>query len=51
MSSSENDQEVQNTPPKKKKYSVSYKPDWEKDDLFEGWLSKSNKGKGQRGLK
>ncbi|XP_041978531.1 uncharacterized protein LOC121735744 isoform X1 [Aricia agestis] len=44
MSSSESDIEVQNTPPKKKKYSVSYKPDWEKDDLFEGWLSKSNKG-------
>ncbi|CAF4889301.1 unnamed protein product [Pieris macdunnoughi] len=48
MSSSESDKEVQNTPPKKKKYSVSYKPDWEKDDLFEGWLSKSNKGMGNK---
>lgn len=43
--SSESDKEVQNTPSKKKKYNVSYRPDREKEEHFQGWLSKSGKGK------
>lgn len=36
---------VENTPPKKRKYSSFYNKDWEREDNFKNWLKKSSKGK------